>query len=174
MRSSDKYNFIDMEGRYEVRISGRWVKVDGDTLEKLVDLPCSYTPCAAKKGRDYFQITTSKGIHPLLHRFVMGAVKGQMVDHIDNDPLNNTRDNLRFCTTSENSMNTYMCRRNSSGYRGVTFRKDTKKWQAQIGIYGKQYNLGSFDDPAEASRVYEEAAKKAYPVFYRNHGKKET
>lgn len=48
-----------------------------------------------------------------------------------------------------------------SGYRGVSYNKRVKKWQAIIQKFGKQYNLGSFTDPKVASEVYE-AAKLEY------------
>src|SRR5690349_18751373 len=65
-----------------------------------------------------------------MHRVIMAAQRGQYVDHIDNDRLNNTRATLRLCTQSQNQANRRLHKNNTSGYKGVT-RRGTK-WHARI------------------------------------------
>ena len=89
-----------------------------------------------------------------MHREVIGAVDGEMVDHIDHDGLNNQRENLRLCTQSQNNLNGRKRRGCSSEYKGVTWRKDTKKWQAQAWLDGKRNALGCYDLEADAAQAY--------------------
>lgn len=78
------------------------------------------------------------------------------VDHANNDPLDNRRENLRYATPSQTRANSKIPSDNTSGYKGVV--KHGKKWRAQIRADGKNYYLGLFDDPAVAGAIYEQAA----------------
>ena len=80
----------------------------------------------------------------LMHRAVIGAKAGEIVDHINQDRLDNRRANLRLVSNQANSLNTKMNKRNTSGYRNVTFRKDTRKWQAGAMRDRKFISLGSY------------------------------
>ena len=99
-----------------------------------------------------------------LHRYLTGAVAGEAVDHANHDGLDNRRPNLRVCEQSQNLAN---ARRRKDGglYRGVSFRKDTRKYVAQISFRKKHINLGCFATPEEAARAYDEAAIKFYGEF---------
>lgn len=88
-----------------------------------------------------------------LHRLVaqlLGWPTENVIDHKDQDPLNNRASNLRVASTGENAINSGIQRRNTSGYRGVHWDKQKRKWSAQIGVNGKQYHLGRFDDKESA------------------------
>ena len=80
-----------------------------------------------------------------------------VVDHIDGNKLNNHLDNLQVITNRENTSKDR--RGGSSRYVGVCFRKDTKKWKAQIQINGKIKNLGSFTNELEAGEAYQNKLK---------------
>lgn len=95
----------------------------------------------------------------LLHRVVLGAVKGQNVDHINRDKLDNRRENLRFVTRSQNSIN----RSNKNQFRGV--RNEDGRWRASIGVNRKCIKLGTFKTAEEAALAYNEAAKKFHGEF---------
>jgi len=105
-----------------------------------------------------------------LHRFILCAAKGKFIDHIDGDGLNNTRDNLRFCTRIENARN---CRHRNetSQYRGVFWAKDRAKWRSKIKISGKQIDLGHFTDEKNAALAYDAAATRLYGDFARTNFK---
>ncbi len=102
-----------------------------------------------------------------LHRFIMNAQKGQIVDHIDGDTLNNQRNNLRFATRSNNGCNNahVLQKHNTSGLRGVSFNIGVGKWRAATKICGKSVHLGYFTDKLEAAKAYNEAAKKYHGDF---------
>jgi len=73
----------------------------------------------------------------------------------------------RICSTAENGRNRGRQANNTSGYKGVTWRKDDNCWQAQIQINGKKIYLGRFDNPELAAEAYRQAAKKYHGEFAR-------
>lgn len=100
-----------------------------------------------------------------MHRTIMNAQKGQIVDHIDGDGLNNQRSNLRFATTSQNAQNMRVHKTSVSGYKGVTWRKLDKLWYANIVINGKVLGLGNFKIKEDAAHAYNAAAIKHFGEF---------
>lgn len=62
-----------------------------------------------------------------IHQLLMNPPKGMVVDHIDGDPLNNVRSNLRICTLHQNSMNRLSRPNSTSDYLGVSWKKKNKK-----------------------------------------------
>ena len=102
----------------------------------------------------------------LMHRVILDAADGQYVDHIDGNPLNNQRSNLRLCTQSENMGNT-SARGGSSKYKGVQRPANSITWVAKIGHQGKYYHLGSFQSEVDAALAYNEAAIRLFGEFAR-------
>lgn len=103
-----------------------------------------------------------------MHRVIMDAQPGEQVDHIDGNPLNNQRSNLRIVTNSQNRMNAGRQSNNTSGLRGVSWHKDSQKWYARIKVHGKRIHLGYFDSLEEAS-TYHEAAREKHFGQYNRH-----
>jgi hypothetical protein len=91
--------------------------------------------------------------------------RGELADHIDNDGLNNRRDNLRLATRTQNAGNSRTWVNNSSGYKGVYFYKATGKYAAHIKDGPKQRTIGYFDTPEDAHIAYLEAAKRYFGEF---------
>ena len=87
----------------------------------------------------------------LLHRFLTNAPKGMVVDHINGDMLDNRLCNLRVVSQSENLFNTKMYSSNSTGYKGVCYDDNAKKYKASIRVNGKAKHIGLYTTAEEAS-----------------------
>ena len=74
-------------------------------------------------------------------------------DHIDRNPLNNRRSNLREATHTENMRNCSKRRDNTSGFIGVTWSKQSNMWEAQLNINKKCLHLGKHADKIEALKI---------------------
>jgi hypothetical protein len=92
-----------------------------------------------------------------MHKVILEAPTGKVVDHINGDKLDNRRVNLRVVTQSQNSMNRRPYENTKSGYKGVTFSHG--RWQARIGSNGIRKTLGYFKTAREAAEAYAIAAK---------------
>jgi len=101
-----------------------------------------------------------KEITIYMHRGIMGLCRGDkmVIDHIDRNPRNNQRNNLRICTVAENGRNTALNSRNTSGYKGVCWNKNQKLWMASIRVHGKRTHLGCFPTAEFAYDAYCRAA----------------
>jgi len=110
-------------------------------------------------------VRASGRIKTPIHRLIMKANKGEIIDHIDGNKLNNMKENLRICTTSQNMMNRPAPISNTSGFKGVWWHKRANKWTAGIELKGKQIHLGSFDFKKEAAKAYNNAAIKYFGEF---------
>lgn len=104
-----------------------------------------------------------------LHRFIMDAKRGTQVDHANGNGLDNQKENLRMCNTAENIHNSTTPKHNTSGFKGVSLCKVTKKYKAYIKISGKQVWLGYFNKPEDAADAYDEAAVKHFGKFARTN-----
>lgn len=106
-----------------------------------------------------------------LHRLIMNAPKGLVVDHIDGNKLNNQKNNLRICTQGNNSKNQKKPKNNSSGYKGVMLdswavsQNLKKKWIARIKVNRKGINLGRYLTKIEAAIAYNKAAEFYYGEY---------
>jgi hypothetical protein len=106
----------------------------------------------------------------ILERKLGHAIKpGFVVDHIDRNPLNNRRSNLRMATHRQNSANSRRTqkktRRLVSPYRGVYWIIEKKLWRAQISANKKSQFLGYFKSSTKAARAYDRAATKEHGQF---------
>ena len=103
-----------------------------------------------------------------LHRIIFACHHGyfpEYIDHIDGDKLNNNIENLRECTKSQNTYNSKLMCTNTSGYKGVSFIKEIKKYRVNMMINGKQKHLGYFENPIEAAKGYDKAAIEYHGEF---------
>jgi hypothetical protein len=93
-----------------------------------------------------------------LHRHLMEAGRGQIVDHKNRDQMDNRKGNLRLASKSENGINSKHRKHNTSGFRGVHFCRQTGKWRAEIRKNGQCTKLGRFKTKLAAALAYDQAA----------------
>jgi len=87
------------------------------------------------------------------------------VDHIDRNPLNNRKSNLRRCNQSQNISNSKIPVHNTSGFKGAYFNKNRGVWQSYINKNKKHIYLGAFKTKIAAAEAYNKAAKEYHGEF---------
>lgn len=120
-----------------------------------------------KTGRFYAVRKVGKHITLRMHREIMKTPKGMETDHINGDGLDNRQNNLRICTHSQNGMNSKTQSNNTSGYKGVYYYKQTRRWMACITVRSKQKHLGYFMSNEKAALAYDKASLKYFGEFAR-------
>lgn len=105
----------------------------------------------------------------LLHCLIIHTTDGMDIDHRNGRRWDNRKRNLRVCANAENARNRDKPRTNTSGYKGATWCKGRRKWQAQIGANGKNNHLGYYDTPEQAAQAYDEAAVKYHGEYARTN-----
>ena len=103
-----------------------------------------------------------------VHRDVVKAKKGESVDHINGNKLDNRKENLRICSHAQNMWNTKTPKTNKSGSKGVHWQEDRQKWVAQICYKNKTISLGRFNSFEDALKARLDAEKKYHGEFARN------
>jgi len=144
---------------------GKVTKVDSEDYPFLAQFiwhkyhHSAHTFCVGRPG-------PKKGRTPTtvyLHRVLLNAKKGEEVDHINHDPLDNRRANLRLCSHWENALNRRANYNSVSRFKGVSAKRE--KWRARITFRGRQMSLGSFDTKEQAALAYNKAAAEHFGAF---------
>lgn len=123
-------------------------------------------------NRAYYRMIRFMGSLYFAHTIAWVIMTGEfpkgMLDHKDGDSLNDTWDNFRPCTRSQNQQNRGRPKNNRSGFKGVSWDKLNNRWVVRIRQPGGKYlNLGRFDDKEAAKAVYDETARKLFGEFAR-------
>ena len=129
-----------------------------------------FKPIEGKDG--YFRVNLyannikSMYIHRLVaEAYLKNPEEKICVDHINNNKQNNTVENLRWATNSENCMNSKIPKNNTSGFKGVTFKNQQKKWHAQIRFNNKDIHIGSYTNIEEAITARQLKANELFGEF---------
>ena len=101
----------------------------------------------------------------MMHRLILGAKKGQLVDHTNRDTLDNRKTNIMICTKKQNQTNQKLRIDNTSGYKGVSWHKISSKWKAEISHLGEGIHLGLFRTKKDAAKAYNEAVFKYHDKY---------
>lgn len=147
---------------------GKFAKVSPEDYEYL----SQFKWCAQKQpttfGYMWYAVNICKNRTIRMHHIVAkraGLPESKHYDHKDRIGINNTRENLRPCTWSQNMANRTKMWGSSSKFKGVSWHKRDRIWSAKIQISGKQIHLGRFQDEADAHRAYTEAAVRYFGEF---------
>lgn len=158
---------IAMDGIRLIPLSGgqAYAIVDADVYDEL----SQYTWHLHGKyaARKLPHKNGEKQITVLMHRVVARMPDGMMTDHINGITIDNRRCNLRPATMSGNVRNRFLSRRNTTGYKGVSFCKRDKVYLATIRVNNYQHCLGYFKNPRDAAAAYNEAALRFYGEYAR-------
>lgn len=131
--------------------------VDDDDYEYLSQWKWYY-------NRSGYATRNESGHQILLHRLLIES-GDDYVDHINRNKLDNRKCNLRICSNSQNQANSTKRSNNTSGYKGVSFNKQSKKWTAQITVNKNRIHLGYFDSPEDAAIEYDKYAREYFGEF---------
>ncbi len=142
--------------------------VDDDDLPRLQ----MYKWHAARGGRGGVKVyatsryRNSEGKKRTLymHRFILSAPRGSEIDHINGDPLDNRKSNLRFCTRSQN-MHNVIPKKPGKGSRYVGVVPHKKRWRARTKVAGKDKHIGTYDTEEQASEAYSAFVRKEFGAF---------
>lgn len=113
---------------------------------------------------------TINGRREFCHRIILNAKKGEIIDHINGDKLDNRRTNLRFCTFQQNTANSSKKENCISRFKGVRFdtsMKRRKRWMAACEHSGKSITIGRFKTQEQAAIAYNNKAKEIWGEFAR-------
>lgn len=96
----------------------------------------------------------SKFAHRVAWALHTGEWPSVEIDHRDGDRSNNSWVNLREASHAENMQNRSKHRNNTSGYTGVSYDRESRRWAAQIRYDGKRHRLGRFANKVDAHAAY--------------------
>lgn len=156
-----------MRRTYRLPILNRKGEKVAETILDEQDFTVLRSKTLHLNNEGYVQFSIQQSVNPYrykhvrVHRFIMRPAKGFVVDHINGDPLDNRRKNLRVCTSTENTRNQRTEKnKQSSGRVGVNFFVKQNCWQARITHNRRSINLGNWktQDLAEAARIGAEKA----------------
>lgn len=109
--------------------------------------------------------TASTLMHRVILEFHGVPLGGKDVDHINGNPLDCRKANLRVCEHRDNCASRKLSRNNTSGYKGVSSCKE--KWKAYIKVDYRQICLGTFTSKEEAALAYNKAAIEHFGEYAR-------
>jgi hypothetical protein len=93
-----------------------------------------------------------------MHRIIMKAKEGEIVDHIDRDKLNNSRTNLRIISREGNVHNQKKRINTFNNYKGTQYVKKLGLWQSRCRINGNDYYLGLYKTEIASAYAYNKKA----------------
>jgi len=147
------------------------VLVDDEDYEELIKF--NWTVDKRSTGNYAKRMRLRSEEHPTkkiyMHRQLMGF-PNCYVDHRDHNTLNNQKQNLRVCIPTDSNRNrnkqtSYGGKLTLSKYKGVTYNKGTRSWQAQIRMNDRTTRIGGYASEIEAAIAYNEEAKAMFGEF---------
>ena len=138
---------------------GMTALVDDQDYAVLSDYEWHALKCGSKL---YAASTTPNKQKLLMHRIILGATDGQVIDHLNGNGLDNRRGNIRIASISINNHNRTKKFSNKSGFRGVSKDIWYDGWRAYIRENKKTKYLGYFHNPEDAAKAYDISALRLF------------
>lgn len=159
-----KYNKYDLTGEYGIgyTFKGEEFYFDLEDYDLIKDY------CWHINNTGYVQTyvyTNGKQTCIRMHRLVMNAHPGTIIDHKKHNTNDNRKQVLRMANDNTNMFNHVTYANNTSGATGVNWDKDHKQWRARIWALGKTYHLGRFDNFNDAVDARRAAEQKYFGEF---------
>lgn len=105
----------------------------------------------------------------ILSRLILNPPKGLVIDHINKNPLDNRKKNLRICTQRENTRNKTIQKNNTSGVPSVEWQKDCSMWRVRPKFMGTKIQIGYFKDKNEAIYVRDQVILQLHGKFAKTY-----
>jgi len=122
----------------------------------------------AYKSKLVYAVRSKNDRHVHMGRVITNCPSGYVVDHINGNPLDNRRSNLRVCTQGQNTRNlSPYIKPMASQYKGVSWDNEKKRWRGEIHVSGKRHKLGRFRNEKDAAVAYNLAAQRLHGEFAR-------
>ena len=162
-KSKKRFPVLQCDGTAKIPLTkGMHAIIDAQDVERVSQF--TWYAAHSSGGVHYAKAHMKDGRNEYLHRFLLDLPDVE-VDHVDGDPLNNRRSNLRLATSSENKAN----RRADQGRtlpKGV-YLTHTGRYEAKLQKGDLRVFIGVFDSPEDAARAYDEAAILHFGEFAR-------
>jgi len=143
--------------------------VDDEDYERLVWLKWHASAITPPNNAyaNHTLLANGKRFRVLMHRLIIGAPPDAMVDHINGNPLDNRRSNLRLCDRYTNMANRKCSILSTTGIKGVSYepRVKYKPWRARLRYHNKSYSLGGYATAKEAALAYDRKARELSGEF---------
>lgn len=169
MKQPKKYNKYIDKGEYLIGIcsSGLEFLIDKEDFENIKNY--TWHEHEGKYIRTCIKSHNRKNTYAFLHSIILGDIpKGFVVDHINGNPFDNRRVNLRVVKQLDNMKNLGIYSNNTSGQKGVCYLNKERKWFAYITYDKKRINLGKYTFKEDAIRIRKEAELKYFGEFNRS------
>jgi hypothetical protein len=156
-------------GMKEIDVAGGFTAlVDDDNYARLVMLYWHGHP-GGNRWYPVRAVTISSGQQRVrfMHSDIIDCPPGMMVDHINLDPMDNRRENLRICTAQQNAFNRSKRSGSASPYKGVWRSRHGKRWVAVVTCGGRDYHEGTYGSQEEAAMAYDRRAAVLFGEFAR-------
>ena len=171
----DEENNIAKIELHRTKLENLWTIIDLEDLDRVINFPYTWFAKYDKPIDDYYacaseyipELKHSRPIH--LHQFIMNT-RDNHVDHINHDPRDNRKENLRVILPNENLRNRERRNKNNrSGYRNVSWNGNG--WSVQLQVDGKIKCIKRFkkNELEEAGKYAEQMRQELYGEFAGNN-----
>ena len=171
----DEANNIAKIELHRTKLENLWTIIDLEDLERVINFPYTWFAKYNHTNDEYYVVASeyipelkhSRPIH--LHQFIMNT-RDNHVDHINHDPRDNRKENLRVILPNENLRNREGRNKNNhSGYRNVSWNGNG--WSVQLQVDGKTKCIKRFkkNELEEAGKYAEQMRQELYGEFAGNN-----